>query len=166
MPIYSHEAREPFTFDQAAAVLTYDPSTGEFTSRITGRKVGFVARAKGYVCIGVLGKKCNAHRLAFLLSHGRWPAGEIDHIDGDKTNNRLANLREVQRCTNSQNQKRAHQRNKSGLLGVSWDEERGKWISAIFFGGKKKYLGRFDSPEEAHARYVEAKRIHHPGCTI
>lgn len=166
MPSNNHEPREPFSLDELKAVLSYDPETGEFTSLLTGKKVGFVVKAKGYVCIGVLGKKCNAHRLAFLLAHGRWPRGEVDHVDGNKLNNRLANLREAQRSTNSQNQIRAHNRNRSGLLGVAWDAARGKWISAIFFEGRKKYLGRYDTPGEAHARYVEAKRLYHPGCTI
>jgi HNH endonuclease len=161
-----HLAGQPFTADQLRSVVDYCPDTGEFTSRLTGKKTGFIARAKGYVCLRVLGKKCNAHRLAWLITHGSWPIGEIDHIDGDKTNNRIGNLRDVSRDLNSQNQIRAHSRNASGLLGVSLDPVRGKWIAAIFFGGKKRFLGRFDTPELAHAKYLEAKRMVHPGCTI
>lgn len=162
----THLPGQPFSAEQLRAVVAYCPETGVFTSRRSGKQIGFLVGAKGYVCIGVLGKKCNAHRLAWLLVNGAWPAGEIDHIDGDKTNNRIANLRDVCRDTNSQNQLRAHKRNSSGLLGVSVDKKRGKWISSIFMNGKKRFLGRFDAPELAHERYVEEKRRVHAGCTI
>lgn len=118
------------------------------------------------MCIKALGKKCNAHRLAWLHFYGEWPAGEVDHINGIKTDNRIKNLRDAARELNSQNQRRAHHRNQAGLLGVTVDKARGKWLASIFHDGKKRHLGRFNSPEEAHARYIQEKRLVHPGCTI
>ncbi|MDM0086898.1 MULTISPECIES: HNH endonuclease signature motif containing protein [unclassified Variovorax] len=162
----THIPGQPFTAEQLRAVVSYCPETGVFTSHLTGRPIGFLVKAKGYVCLGVLGKKCNAHHLAWLLAYGEWPKGEIDHRDGVKTNNRLANLRDVSRDVNSQNQLRAHSRSTSGLLGVSADPKRGKWKASIFRESRKHFLGRFDTPELAHACYVQEKRRLHPGCTI
>lgn len=162
----THLPGRPFSADQLRSIVFYDPETGAFSRKSDGTSIGFIAKAKGYVCLRVLGKKCNAHRLAWLYAHGEWPEGEVDHIDGDKTNNRIVNLRVASRSMNSQNQIRAHNRNTSGLLGVSIDRKRGKWIASIFHNGKKKHLGRFDSPELAHARYLEEKRRIHNGCTI
>lgn len=161
-----HLPRQPFTAAELRAVVAYDPETGKFSRVKDGKPIGFVAQAKGYECLHVLGKKCNAHRLAWLYVHGEWPVGEVDHINGVKTDNRIDNLRDVPRSINSQNQNRAHCRSGTGLLGVAVDKARGKWVASIFHSGRKWSLGRFDSPEAAHQRYVQEKRLVHPGCTI
>lgn len=147
-------------------MVRYDATTGKFYRARDGREVGFVVASKGYVCLKLAGKKCNAHRVAWLISTGGWPAGEIDHINGDKTDNRLANLRDVPRLLNAQNQTRAHKRNGTGLLGVHYDQDRDRYIAAIFTGGRKRFLGRHETAEAAHAAYLSAKRRLHEGCTI
>lgn len=151
---------------QLRALLAYDPSTGELTWRANGRPACFLVRGKGYLCIRVLGKKRNAHRVIWCYLHGDWPAGEIDHVNGVKDDNRADNLRDVPRSVNSQNQKRAHSRSTTGLLGVSADVSRWQFRATIFHDGKKRFLGRFPTAEAAHARYIEEKRRVHPGCTI
>lgn len=152
--------------------LLYDPSTGLFTWRVTAgsrRALGDAAGtvdSRGYLVIRVGGKQRSAHRLAWLYVHGVWPDFHIDHIDGNKLNNRIANLRDVSVSVNLQNQKRPRSNSSSGLLGVSLCRQTGKWLAGIGINGRRKALGRFDSPEQAHAVYLEAKRRLHAGCTI
>jgi hypothetical protein len=146
-------------------LLHYDSETGEFTRRTIVRKVSASAKkGDGYVYISVDGHRYRAHRLAWLYVTGNWPAHGLDHRDGDKTNNRFANLREASQLANTQNQRRPHRDNKLGLLGVS--QFRNRYRAQIQTAGQLKRLGWFDTPEEAHAAYVAAKRREHPGCTI
>lgn len=155
-------------------VLDYEPETGLFRRRIPMQcrvKVGEVAGgrkgAKGHIQIRLDGRLYLAHRLAWFYVHGRWPAQCIDHIDGDPANNRLSNLRDVAQRINLQNRRTPSSANKtSRLLGVSFCRRTGRWRSCIRVEGRQKSLGYFDSENEAHARYVEAKRQLHPGCTI
>jgi hypothetical protein len=86
----------------------------------------------------------------------------VDHRDGDNTNNAWLNLREATNAQNGQNQMQAQKGSTSGYLGVNWDKAKGKWLARIGLNGKSKNLGRFDTPEEAHAAYVAAKRKLHP----
>ena len=110
-------------------------------------------------------REYSAHRLAWLYVHGAWPTGQIDHINGDRGDNRISNLRDVTPALNTQNQRRAARSNKSsGLLGVT--ANRGRWLAQISIGGKSRNLGRYATPEEAHAVYVAAKRVLHAGCTL
>jgi len=128
-----------------------------------GAVAGYVGN-DGYVRIRASGTRFLAHRLAWFYVHGTWPVGEIDHINGDRSDNRIANLRDVSRLTNRQNMRRAQADNRSGLLGVSLANNRCK--ASIRSGGKNHHLGYFSSPEAAHAAYVAAKRQRHDGCTI
>lgn len=151
-------------------MLNYDPASGVLTWRNKiGRKVraGTVAGHKdrsGYVRLCFDGKRYQAHRLAWLLFHGSWPNAEIDHIDGDRSNNRIVNLRSVSNMMNTQNQRHAHTNNKLGILGVR--KHREKFQSAIRLGGRLFHLGSFANPEAAHEAYVVAKRKYHEGCTL
>ena len=157
------------TADVTAALLRdlfhYDPATGVFTRLVRTSNnsrlgpSGMVTK-RGNVAICVVGKKRAAHRLAWLYMTGEWPADEIDHIDGDPTNNRFANLREANSAENKQNMRRARSGSKSGLLGVS--PHQGKWQARIHICGKVKRLGLFKTPEEAHLAYLTAKRELHP----
>lgn len=146
--------------------LIYSPETGHFTRRI-GRKAGGIAGAinnNGYRLIHVAGHFCRAHRLAWLYVHGVWPTGEIDHINGVRDDNRLENLRDVSMVTNQQNRRSALVRNAVGLLGVS--KSKNRYTAAIYAEGRDRHLGTFDTPEAAHAAYVDAKRELHDGCTL
>ena len=101
--------------------------------------------------------------MAFLLQVGRWPEGEIDHIDGNGLNNRWNNLREV---TPTENQRNARKRsdNTSGTTGVGWHKQRQKWKAQIRINGTQKHLGYFDSKEEAIWAREAANKEHefHP----
>lgn len=159
------------TAAELAAVLAYDPETGLFTWKCdrpggvkAGTTAGTVNRINGYRCIGIKGRDYYAHRLAWLFSSGDWPSGRIDHINGDKADNRLCNLRNANHSLNAQNLRRAHRDTVTGLLGAY--RARGRYESRLSVNGKTHHLGYFDSPDEAHAAYIEAKRRLHPGCTI
>lgn len=152
------------TVDRLRQVLNYNPETGVFIWKIpTGKrtKVGSVAgsiRKDGYRPIKVDGHRYLAHRLAWLYQTGEWPTDVIDHINGDPSDNRIANLREASRFQNQQNQG-VRKNNTSGFKGVSLS--RGRWCAEIRVHGKKKSLGSFDTPEEAHAAYCTAAEQFH-----
>lgn len=90
----------------------------------------------------------------------------MNKINGDKMDNRICNLRDVETAINCQNRRQARAGNKSGVLGASWHRRFGKWAAQIRVAGKSKHIGYFDTPEEAGRAYLEAKRTNHPGCTI
>jgi hypothetical protein len=148
-------------------LLDYEPETGIFHWRVQPSrnvKAGVIAGTlnhDGYIRIMVNGKKFLAHRLAYLHFHGVWPEQQIDHLNGDKSDNRIANLRDVSPSINSQNQTRPRKSNASGFLGVSWNKDNKRWMSKIKVNGRSQHLGYFSSPEVAHAAYLAAKlRLH------
>lgn len=150
-------------------VLDYDQCTGIFKWKSCFHKsfIGAVSgckRGDGYIVITIDGEKHLAHRLAWLFVHGHFPHPDIDHIDNDKSNNRINNLREATKKINAQNRVRAVCGNKSGFLGVSPMD--GKWRATIMIDGKQFFIGRFRDPAEAHAAYVRVKREMHPGFTL
>ena len=158
-----------FAAEQLKEVLHYNPDTGIFTwaANMGGRgKVGSAAgwHQRGYTAIGVLGQRVMAHRLAWFFVFNKWPAQQIDHINGDPSDNRIENLREVADLGNKQNIRKARTNNRSGLLGVSPNRKR--WMATITTSGKQQCLGTFDTPELAHAAYLAAKRAQHSTCTI
>lgn len=116
--------------------LSYDRETGGFFwrkrsgSQCAGNKAGTVS-ADGYVKIKITGKMFMAHRLAWLFTYGDWPRGEIDHINGDRADNRISNLRDVSRSANQRNAKRRRD-NTSGITGVKMIVHTGSayWVSA------------------------------------
>ncbi len=160
--------------DELRALLAYDGSTGVFTWRICHKRrpnqAGTIAGCsdpRGYRQIRIGKKLYWAHRLAWLYMTGAWPTGEVDHINGDKSNNAFSNLRDGTKSQNMQNLRGPMCSNKtSGLLGAHWSHHLGKWKSSITVNGQSKYLGLFPSAEDAHAAYLKAKRISHKGCTI
>lgn len=165
------------TFDEkstlTAAVLRqtlgYNPDTGRFVwlkstgAAKAGDDAGGVS-STGYVRISIFGKRYQAHQLAWLHHYGEWP-GEPDHINGNKADNRIANLRKALREENLQNQRKAHSNNKAGILGVSLTK-RGRFVVMIQSGGERKYLGSYATAEEAEAAYLKAKREEHPFGTL
>ena len=154
-------------------LLSYDKETGLFVwlvSRNNNSTQGSIAghvNEHGYRLIGVGYKLLRAHRLAWFMAHGYWPKGQIDHINGNRDDNRICNLRDVNSSINNQNYRKAKSSNKtSGLLGVWLDKKSKKWATAITVGEKQIWIGRFNTPEEAHFAYLQKKRSIHAGCTI
>jgi len=158
------------TYEHLRSMLSYSPKTGLFIWRIrpNGRvpagSIAFCVDHSGYNRIGLLGRIHGAHRLAWLYMTGKEPLGQIDHINGVRHDNRWANLRDVSKTHNIQNQQTAHSQNMTGYLGVS-PKNKG-WQASIRVNNKQHYLGMFDTPSSAHQAYLEAKRRLHPTCTI
>lgn len=157
--------RDAEMLDELCGLVRYNPEDGSFVrSKTTGSrwKKGQPAGtidAHGYVVLNVSGKRVKAHRLAWFIVHGEMPA-LIDHINGDRSDNRIANLRPASRSLNSLNTWDARTSNKrTGLQGVSKISGRSKrWAARIGRNGERIHLGSFATPEEAHAAYVAAKR--------
>jgi hypothetical protein len=155
------------TVERLREILDYESTTGTFVwrqrahrskyahnARYIGKPAGWLNK-KGYVYIKIDAHKYRTARLAWLHFYGSWPKLHVDHINGDRADNRIANLREVTPQQNSFNLK-GHKDSKSGLKGVYWDEARSKWLSSIFVSGKSVHLGRFDTKQEADAAYRQA----------
>lgn len=158
------------TPDRLRELLVYTPETGVFTNRTPRKKIrvgdvaGAIDKSNGYAKITIDRSHYYAHRLAFLYMTGAWPVNHVDHINGERADNRWANLRDVSRTVNQQNMRRASKTSRSGLLGAF--KKRDRWESRIRVQGTVRHLGVFGSPEEAHAAYITAKRQAHPGCSI
>lgn len=91
-----------------------------------------------------------AHRVAWLLHYGEWPAGVVDHIDGDPSNNKIENLRIVTQQQNVWNSKKRYN-NTSGTTGVLWRKKERKWYASLRVSGQTISLGFFDNKEAAIA---------------
>lgn len=158
-------AAKILTQDRLKELLHYDPATGIFTwlrpcNRFSQVKPGDFAGAlhkRGYIHIKVEGRCYKAHRLAWLYVYGRWPAPAIDHINRDKKDNRLTNLREVTHLKNMQN-KSIYRQNVSGRPGVTPHRNTGRWVAQVQVNHRNHYLGIFDTPELAANAYHEARR--------
>lgn len=160
------------TAELVRELLHYDPETGRFAWRLgrfgtrgAGGRAGY-ADPRGYRKICVAGRMYWEHRLAWLYVNGTWPSDQIDHVNGVKGDNRIANLREATRSENQGNLRQARSDSKTGLLGVHWNKPNKKFMAQIMFSGKQKYLGLFNTAEEAHQAYLVAKRELHQFCTI
>ena len=144
--------------DQLKTALRYCVDTGVFTwlAPTSNRvKIGAPAGVKGnhgYLVIGLNGTKYLAHRLAWFYSYGTWPLGEIDHIDRNRQNNSLVNLRDTTRGENALNVG-ARMQSSSGIKGVSWDKVCNRWRVQMRVKGKQTYIGVFKTLDEATVAY-------------
>ncbi len=137
-------------------LIDYNPETGVLTAKVnfSGRQAGSVIGSQtwqGYYAFSLFGKKCFAHRLAWLLHYGEWPSQPIDHINGIKTDNSIRNLR---LCSLSQNQfnKPTQKNNTTGVKGVYWNKRDKRYVASVQFNGKKYSAGHhkdIDSAKEA-----------------
>jgi hypothetical protein len=147
-------------------ILSYNPETGVFTWKIArgvNGGIGEVAgsiNAKGYLIIAISGRGYRAHRLAWLYVFDAWPENDIDHINRNKTDNRIANLRAATRAQNIWNT-RVRCNSSSGIKGVWFDKKYGLWAAQITMHRKKKWLGRFVTIEEASKAYSNAASMMH-----
>lgn len=157
-----------------AAVLDYEPAIGKlfwkhrdaswfrdgkdgaqrnankWNARFAGCEALTADNGQGYRVGLIFGRQRMAHRVAWLLGYGDWPAGEVDHINGDRSDNRLTNLRTVSAVENMRNRKRPAT-NQSGAIGVRWIKSRNKWRADIKVDGVSRFIGHFASFEDAVA---------------
>lgn len=163
------------THDDLQKCLRYDPETGiiyHTRDSVNGKaKAGDRACrywSDGYFVVKLERINIRAHRAAWMLYHGitLTTAQQIDHINGDRGDNKIENLRVVTPSVNSQNRHKPRSGNMSGFMGVTATRTTGIWTATVCLEGKNHYLGRFTTPEAAHQAYLEAKRRLHPGCTI
>lgn len=161
------------THDLLTSVLAYDPLTGVFTNItrrancVHGGEIAGHINSKGYRVIKLFQKAYKAHRLAVFYVTGEWPVGLVDHRNGNKDDNRIKNLRDVDKYINAQNRRVPVKGCESGLLGAhrgGWKSR--KWVSKIYVNGVPTFLGVFKSADDAHKAYLVAKRKHHEGCTL
>lgn len=131
--------------------LTYDPETGFFYRN--GRRTGTI-NARGYRVINMQGTVQLEHRLAWKFLTGNWPTAVIDHVNGDCGDNRAVNLRATTQSNNLLN-RHAKSTNASGYAGVY--PKRGRWLAKLVVNGVTRYLGTFDSPQDASVAYLTAK---------
>ena len=138
--------------------LAYVPENGVLTWAISRRgtaKAGTIAGTvdtHGYRQIKINGRLVLAHRIVWAMHHGTWPTGQIDHINGDRLDNRIDNLREVDQRGNSSNSPK-HRAGK--LVGCYFQKQIKKWVAQYRENGRTYHLGCFSSEHEAHSAYLE-----------
>jgi hypothetical protein len=152
------------TQDKLKELLDYNSKTGLFTWKVYKKCVtkGSLAgsiKNTGYLSIGIDYKIYSAHRLAWLYSYGVMPKS-IDHINGNKLDNRLENLRECNLSENSKNVK-ITKRNTSGVKGVNFDKYHKKWRAELYSNGKRVYLKYFSNINEAEFDINSARKTFH-----
>jgi len=143
-------------------LLYYDPETGNFTYKKPwfNRKIGDIASLKhstGHTRIRLDGCLYYSHRLAWLYIYGYFPENEIDHINRNKSDNRICNLREVSVSCNMRNTGN-RSNNTSGVKGVYWFKQKSKWCSYIIISSKKYFLGLYSSFDEAVCTRLAAEQ--------
>ena len=172
---------ESLTQEYLKECLNYDPETGIFTwckrpehhckdaraskiwnTRYSNTKAGYI-NDQEYRVITIENSHFRAHRLAWLYVHGKWPKGQIDHIYGNRSDNRIKYLRDVTNQQNHQNMRRSSS-NTSGQTGVHWRKETEKWVASIMVDYKSIGLGCFDVIEDAimARKSAELKYGFHP----
>tara|TARA_R110002012_G_C11566278_1_gene603895 strand:- start:583 stop:1107 length:525 start_codon:yes stop_codon:yes gene_type:complete len=150
-------------YEKAAELLEYNPETGEFKWKVyrggTCKKGWFAGcvNTQGYCQIGIYRTLLFAHRLAWYLTHGEVP-NQIDHINGDRSDNSIGNLRSCSNTQNSRNRTKVQSNNTSGVSGVSWAKRDSKWLARIKVDNKYLSLGRFTHLDDAKQARIEAEK--------
>jgi hypothetical protein len=140
------------------AFLSYDAETGFFHRVRDGKRAGYV-KPSGYRSIRIGGTDFYEHRLAFFWETGRWPTDELDHINRDRADNRISNLREATTSQNQANAK-ADTRSRFGLKGVMWRPKFKRWRAHIRVNRRRIYIGEYSCVVQAMAAYDAAARKH------
>ena len=143
------------TRDRLHKLYTYDPDTGLLMSRKNNKPVGY--DHNGYLAVELEKKHIRVHRIIWMMVHGEWPEPMIDHINGNRKDNRLCNLRQVTAKQNMEN----NFGKGAALKGVIPTKSGKKWKSQITHNRKTIYLGTFNSPEYAHEIYCKAAKVFH-----
>ncbi len=139
-------------------LLNYEPDTGYLRWKVArnhnckvGEIAGCIRKDNGYRVINIKGKTYRAHRLVWLYVYGSFPEKSIDHINRNKDDNRLSNLREATQTEQNRNMPN-QKNNKSGLAGIHFNERLNKWTAFIYNNGKRKHLGTFADKYKAIAK--------------
>ena len=162
---YTTTPTNELTAEYLRSILHYDPATGIFTRKVsTSRRVkaGDVAGCPdghGYLRIMVCSRLHQAHRLAWLYVYGTWPKDQLDHINRNPSDNRIANLRDVSHKQNGQNASKPSN-NTSGHPGVYWHKRDSKWVACIKHNYKHIHLGYFTDIEAAVAARKAAEKLY------
>lgn len=130
-----------------------------WNARFAGKEAFTHRDRKGYAKGAVLSINCSAHRVIYALHHGVEVDGFIDHINGDKSDNRIANLRVVSNAENAKNAA-LYSSNKSGTSGVMWEDSHKAWAVKINIGGKQRRIGRYKVKADAVAARKNAEVLH------
>lgn len=155
----------PFSKEEIEVHLEYDKENGCFYRKQLHQKMpaGSIVgckKANGYIYVGLFKKHIFCHRLVWFFEHGEWPTKVIDHIDGDKTNNKITNLRLATYSQSSMHRK-VMSNSKSQLKGVIFIKRKNRYRATIRCNNKRIYLGYYKTAEEAHVAYVaKAKELH------
>lgn len=141
-------------------LLSYNPDAGDLfwrerRGKCAAGKIIACLNGAGYIVVRVDNILLRAHRVAWAIVYNEWPNGEIDHINGTPSDNRLSNLRIASRSENMKNIKKSVT-NRSGFKGVSWHKICNRWQAHIRCDGRNYYLGLFPTAEAAHEAYKEA----------
>ena len=157
-PAAARRALPRLSAEELQEYFAYNPETGVLVWRVNIRQVraGSIAgtdHSGGYLSVQLRGLRYFVHRVCWAIANGAWPIAEIDHIDGDRRNNKLGNLREATRAENGRNCK-LNVNNRSGFKGIYWDKRNCKWRALIGVNGKLLSLGHFDNIANA----VRARR--------
>jgi len=164
-----------FTYEEISEVLLCNPSTGRFFWLPRPRSMFLseehqtswnkenawseceaTINENGYKVIYVLGFCILAHRAAWLLYYGKWPENIVDHINGDRGENKKSNLRDVSHAENMKN-RRIPSHNKSGIMGVHWHKASSRWRATIGVDGSVQYIGSFSNLGDAANARKEAE---------
>lgn len=156
----------PKYMEEAKRLLRYNPETGELTIKVAenGRQKAAYMRTDGYLGVCLCNSRYLAHRVIWYMHYGEVPGGFIDHINRDRSDNRICNLRLTTRLENNQNKFGPYKNNTVGLPGIT--NQKGKYRARIRVNCKLISLGYFDTKEEAYEAYLAAKRKYHKTATI
>ena len=151
------------TQNKVAEFIRYDPETGEASWKVSRGSVKSGDRidckdGHGYLMVRIDGVLHRLHRVVWVLQFWREPKGVIDHINGDKSDNRLKNLRECTQRFNVYNSC-VPKHNTSGYKGVSFCKRRQKFRANLYANQKQQFLGYYDTAEEAAGAYEEHARV-------
>ena len=151
--------RKLLTQEQVKNEVSYDPLTGLFTrlkGKGAGKQAGSINKYRHYAYIRILGNRYMAHHIAWLYVYGVLPDGDIDHINRQKSDNRISNLRLVTKSDNQHNLPKKKS-NTSGITGVYFNKH--SWVAQITYKGKVIYLGSFATKQEAADRRKKAEEV-------
>jgi hypothetical protein len=154
---YEPETGKLFWLSRTLDIVPNERNMNSFNSQFAGKEAFIADNGEGYRKGGIFRRTYKAHRVIFAIAYGRWPTHEIDHINGNKADNRLCNLREATRSQNQRNRKP-----RGGASKYKGVYKKGNyWASAICFNGAQLHLGTFKNELDAYAAYCAASKKHH-----